>query len=101
MIGRTYEPPSKPIGSVNGRKATRATYAPWQQALQTYLLSANVVVVLNPRADGMIGTTLRAVDQGRLLASPTFITSTRHEFRPVSVPPGMRTKSGDRPQAPA
>jgi hypothetical protein len=68
VIGRTYQPPLKPTGVVDGRPAVRRTYAPWQQALGQYLLSGSAVVVLDPHAAGIAASTLRLVERGPAFA---------------------------------
>jgi hypothetical protein len=69
VIGRTYQPPLKPTGTVNGRPATRFTYLPWQRALRRYLLSGNALVVLDPGAAGIAPGTLELVEHGRALGA--------------------------------
>jgi alpha-1,2-mannosyltransferase len=69
VIGRTYEAPLKPTGTVGGRPATRTTYAPWQHALRQYLLSGDALVVLDAHAAGIARGTLKTVEQGPALGA--------------------------------
>ena len=69
VIGRTYQAPLRPHGTVDGRPATRVTYVPWQRALRRYLLSGDALVVLDPRAAGIAPGTLRLVEHGPALAA--------------------------------
>ncbi len=68
VIGRTYQAPLEPTGTVHGRPATRKTYAPWQRAIHRYLTSGQAVVVLDPHAAGIAASTLHLVEKGRVVA---------------------------------